>query len=153
VYSPLQSPRCRPTFAGSDVFPELSRQPQLKEVFNSPLHAPKITPFMSYPDLSVSQTSLSIIPPSSDLYTVPSIDPTSPKPCRKLSDPIDTMSPNTITQMVDAMIKDEETYTWMIERMKSHGWSSAEEINNLESQREESKQKWQRKINGAKRVL
>ena len=155
VYSPLHSPRIRPTFVGTEVFPELARQPLPNEVVQSPLHAPTVSPLMYSPTApSASQTSLNMQPPiRPEHYTVPSIDPTSSMPGRKLSEPIDTMSPNTITQLKLGMQKDEEAYTWMIERMMSHGWSSPAEIRNLETQRDASRKRWERKINGAKRVL
>ncbi|KAF8474991.1 hypothetical protein BDZ91DRAFT_845193 [Kalaharituber pfeilii] len=153
LYSPLQSPRYRPTCT-TDVFPELAKQTPPNEVVHSPLHAPTISPLMSPCVPTASQTSLNMLPPiRPEEYTVPSIDPTSPKLGRKLSEPIETISQSTITDLVLGMQKDDEAYSYMIERMKSHGWSTPEEIRNLECQREESKQKWQRKINGAKRVL
>lgn len=154
LYSPLQSPRTMPTLAGTDVFPELAKQPLPNEVVHSPLYPPTVSPLMSPCVPTTSQTSLNMLPPiRPEDYKVPSIDPTSPKPGRKLSEPIDTISPSTIDQMVLGMQKDEEAYTYMIDRMKGHGWSTPEEIQNLELQREESNQKWQLKINGAKRVL
>ena len=154
MYSPLQSPRSKPSFTGTDVFPELARQPLLNGVTQSPLQPPTITPLLSPCGPTASQTSLNMLPPiRPEEYTVPSIDPLSPKPGIKLSKPIETMSENTITQMILGMQKDEEAYTYMIERMRGHGWSTPKEIQNLELQREESKQKWQLKINGAKRVL
>lgn len=154
MYSPLQSPGSKPSLTGTDVFPELVKQPLPNEVVHSPLQPPTVTPLLSPCAPTASQTSLNMLPPiRPEDYRLPSIDPLSPRLGRKLSEPVETMSESTITHMLLGMQKDEEAYTYMIERMKAHGWSTPQEIQNLELQREESKQKWQLKINGAKRVL
>lgn len=154
VYSPLQSPRSRPSHTEADVFLEVTRHSLPNEIPLSPLQPPTITPIVSPCVPNASEISLSTYPSSSpEDLSVPTIDPLSPRPGRKLSEPIEIISETTITHMILGMQKDEEAYNYMIERMKGHGWSTPQEIKNLELQREESKQKWQLKIKGAQRVL
>lgn len=154
VYSPLQSPRSKPSHTEADVFPEVTRNSLTNEIPLSPLQPPTITPLVSPYVPNASEISLNThLSGSPEDFSVPTIDPLSPRPGRKLSEPIETISETTITHMILGMQKDEEAYSYMIERMKGHGWSTPQEIKNLELQREESKQKWQLKIKGAQRVL
>jgi len=145
VYSPLQSPRSKPSYAGADSFLEVAKQLQQDEIAQSPLSP--CVPTASEASLIMHSSC------KPDDTNVPTIDPLSSRLGRKLSEPIDVMSEDAITDMELGMQKDEEAFNYMIERMKGHGWSTPQEIKNLELQREESRQKWQLKINGARRVL
>ncbi|KAI5813416.1 hypothetical protein BZA77DRAFT_296006 [Pyronema omphalodes] len=149
--SPLQSPR---GVSIMEVLPETSYFPnQQPEHIESPLHPPTITPLTS-PSLSPrSQTSLNY--PSS-IHThrkVPSIDPASSTAPKQPAPVLTEVTVDSLADMIEEMNADLAVYDATLARMRSTGWSSPQEIQNVETQREESKQSWDSRIEESKRVL
>lgn len=149
--SPLQSPR---GVSIMEVLPETSYFPsQQVEHIESPLHPPTITPLTSPSLSSRSQTSLNY--PSS-IHThrkVPSIDPASSTAPKQPVSVVTEVTVDGLADMIEEMNAELAVYDATLARMRSTGWSSPQEIQNVESQREESRQSWDTRIEESKRML
>ena len=155
IISPLQSPRFlnTPNFAGTDVFPEMCNSPIPSELICSPLHPPTISPLMSPSLASTSQTSLSMPAPSMTHKKVPSIDPATPLAPKKLASPVTFVTANSLADMIEEMNRDLEAYDATRARMIESGWSSAQEIRNVELQKEDKEKNWKHRIAESKKIL
>lgn len=171
IYSPLQSPTARSTFAGTMEFPEFANpgpQPDTLTTFLQRYQMIHRTQGSHHrPQMSMSSVADTIKTVESDTDRYPlsaqdfdvvergiiSVDPMSPVPCRRLSDTVQDINTGTIDKLVHESEEDINSYIALIDRMKSSGWSSPQEIANTEKQLAEVKTKWQLKINGAKRIL
>ncbi|CAZ79332.1 unnamed protein product [Tuber melanosporum] len=155
IVSPLQSPRVlnTPSFGGTDVFPEMCNSPVPSELICSPLHPPTISPLTSPSLASTSQTSLSMPAPSMTHRKVPSIDPATPLAPKKLASPITFVTANSLADMIEEMNRDLEAYDATRARMIESGWSSAQEIRNVELQKEDKERNWKHRIAESKKIL
>ncbi|CUS14700.1 unnamed protein product [Tuber aestivum] len=155
IVSPLQSPRFlnTPNFSGADVFPEMCNSPIPPELVCSPLHPPTISPLMSPSLASTSQTSLSMPAPSMTHKKVPSIDPATPLAPKKLASPVTFVTANSLADMIEEMSRDLAAYDATRARMIESGWSSAQEIRNVELQREDKERNWKHRIAESKKIL
>lgn len=154
--SPLGSPRymATPTFFGADMFLEMHNSPISSELVNSPLHPPTISPLMSPSLASVSQTSLnSFAPYVSSHKKVPSIDPATPLAPRRPPAPPTQVSADSLADMIEEMNTDLSAYDATRALMVESGWSSPQEIKNVESQRADKERTWKERIAESKKVL
>jgi len=149
--SPLQSPRTigMPSFARMESLPETPT-----DVVCSPLHPPTISPLMSPSLASTSQTSLSTSGGLLHMHKkVPSIDPATSSAPRKPAAPLTLVTANSLADMIEEMRSELEAYDATLTRMISSGWSSPQEIRNVELQREEHQRTWQTRITESKNIL
>lgn len=155
--SPLGSPRymATPTFFNTDVFPEMHNSPVSFELVNSPLHPPTISPLMSPSLASVSQTSLNMssTPFVSSHKKVPSIDPATPLAPRRPSVPTAPVTADSLADMIEEMNTDLSAYDATRALMIESGWSSPQEIKNVEAQRADKERTWKERIAESKKVL
>lgn len=151
-HSPMLA--CASAFLRIDGFPTIScpASPNGIELVNSPLHPPTISPLMSPSLASASQTSLGITSQHS-LKKAPSIDPATPSASKKPSAPLSMVTANTLADMIEEMQSDLAAYDAARTRMVESGWSSPQEIRNVELQREEYERSWQASIAESKKIL
>ncbi|KAA8907864.1 hypothetical protein FN846DRAFT_777704 [Sphaerosporella brunnea] len=144
--SPHQSPRAPgvPSFARMGSLPETPT-----EVVNSPLYPPTISPLTS-PSLASSPSQASL---RSAHKKVPSIDPATPLAPRMPAAPLTTVTANSLADMIEEMRGELEAYDATLARMIGGGWSSPQEIRNVELQREETQRSWQQRISESKEIL
>ncbi|KAL7268979.1 hypothetical protein RUND412_008376 [Rhizina undulata] len=153
--SPHQSPRsigsCN---LGDDILPESCISP-IAEMITSPLYPPTRSPLMSPSLASASQTSLNMpaIPAYPTHKKVPSIDPATPLAPKKLSSPITLVTANSLADMIEEMNADLAAYDATHARLVESGWSSPQEIRNVELQREDKEKTWKARIAESKRIL
>jgi len=133
----------------------LSETPSSGELMNSPLHPPTVSPLTSSSVASTSQTSLSA--PNATLphahKKVPSIDPATSSAPKKPAPPLTNITADSLADMIEEMHRDLAAYDATHARMIESGWSSPQEIRNVELQREEHHRSWERRINESKKVL
>ncbi|KAI5857159.1 hypothetical protein BZA05DRAFT_167452 [Tricharina praecox] len=149
--SPLQSPRTvgMPAFARMESLPETPT-----DVVCSPLHPPTISPLMSPSLASTSQTSLGTWGGLLHAHKkVPSIDPATSSAPRKPAAPLTLVTANSLADMIEEMQSEIDAYDATLARMVSSGWSSPQEIRNVELQREEHRSTWQTRVNESKKML
>lgn len=150
--SPLQSPRTAgvPYFSRMGSFSETSSYFTAGELVSSPLHPPTISPLMSPTLSSTSQTSLNGV---HSHKKVPSIDPATPLAPRKPSTPLTLVTADGLADMIEEMQTELAAYDATLARMVSSGWSSPQEIRNVELQREEHARTWQQRVAESKKIL
>jgi len=143
--SPLQSPRT----VGTAAFARMESLSETPTDVCSPLHPPTISSLMS-----PSQTSLNA---SGGLLhahkKVPSIDPATSSAPRKPAAPLTLVTANSLADMIQEMRSEIEAYDATLARMISSGWSSPQEIRNVELQRAEHRRSWQTRIDESKKIL
>jgi hypothetical protein len=113
---------------------------------HSPLYPPTISPSLA---TSPSQASLR----SASHKKVPSIDPATPLAPRMSAAPLTDVTANSLADMIEEMRGELEAYDATLARMRESGWSSPQEIRNVELQREETQRSWQQRINESKEIL
>jgi hypothetical protein len=84
---------------------------------------------------------------------VPSIDPATPLAPKKLSIPITLVTADSLADMIEEKNRDLNAYDMTLARMKESGWSSAQEIRNVELQREDKERNWGKRIAESKKIL
>lgn len=154
--SPLHSPRF-PGFPGlpfTDVFPEMKtcHSPIPLDGISSPLYPPTISPLMSPSLASASQISLNT-PPAPMHKKVPSIDPATPLAPKKMTPPLTIVTADSLADMIEEMHMDLNGYDATRARMIGTGWSSPQEIRNVELQRESKEREWKERIEESKKKL
>lgn len=154
--SPLGSPRymATPIIFGTDMFLEMHSSPISSELVSSPLHPPTISPLMSPSLASVSQTSLNTFAPYVSTHKkVPSIDPATPLAPRRPPVPPAPVSADSLADMIEEMNTDLSAYDATRALMVESGWSSPQEIKNVEAQRADKERTWKERIAESKKVL
>ncbi|KAF8243976.1 hypothetical protein K440DRAFT_28701 [Wilcoxina mikolae CBS 423.85] len=154
--SPLQSPRTAgmPSFTKMDALPETSYFASPNELVSSPLHPPTISPLMSPMLSSTSQTSLNASGASVHTHKkAPSIDPATSSAPQKPVAPLTLVTANSLADMIEEMQSELAAYDATLVRMKGSGWSSPQEIRNVELQREQHQRTWEERITESKKIL
>lgn len=132
-----------------DTFPDSSLPSP-----NSPLHPSSVrSPLVSPSIASASQSSLPISTSVSPHKKAPSIDPATPLAPKRPSIPLSLMTANTLADMIEEMHSDLAAYDATHTRMVQSGWSSPQEIKNVELQREDKERMWKARIEESKKVL
>jgi hypothetical protein len=67
--------------------------------------------------------------------------------------PLTLVTANSLADMIEEMRRELEAYDATLARMIGSGWSSPQEIRNVELQREETQRTWQQRINESKEIL
>ncbi|KAI5840855.1 hypothetical protein DFP73DRAFT_177720 [Morchella snyderi] len=150
------SPIYSPLTIATDVFPEMynSHIPS-SELVSSPLHPPTISPLMSPTAASASQTSLHLVTshPTHTHKKVPSIDPATPLAPRRPSAPVTAVTADSLADMIEEMNADLTAYDTAYSCMIESGWSSPQELRNVELQRKDKEAEWRVRIAESKKVL
>lgn len=150
------SPVHSPLTAATDVFPEMyNTHIPSSELVSSPLHPPTISPLMSPTVASASQTSLNLITshPAHTHKKVPSIDPATPLAPRRPSAPVTAVTADSLADMIEEMNADLAAYDTAYSCMIESGWSSPQELRNVELQRKDKEAEWRARIAESKKVL
>ncbi|KAI5784635.1 hypothetical protein EDC01DRAFT_718151 [Geopyxis carbonaria] len=139
----------------TEMFPEMTHLRPTNELVSSPLHPPTKSPLMSPSIASGSQTSLNgcMAPPVLTHKKVPSIDPATPLAPRKAAVPLTLVTANSLADMIEEMNTDLNAYDATRTRMIESGWSSPQEIKNVELQRNDKARAWQERIAESKKIL